>query len=115
MVVAVIGSRSCNDISFVFSALDEVSKEHPITKIISGGARGADSFGKMWADKYNIPTTIFYPNWVVYGKRAGFMRNIDIIENSEFVLAFWDGVSKGTRHSIEIAKDRKIPFIVLNI
>jgi hypothetical protein len=115
MVVAVIGSRSCNDISFVFSVLDEVSKEHPITKIISGGSRGADSFGKMWADKNGIPTTIFYPNWELYGKRAGFVRNIDIIESSEFVLAFWDGLSKGTKHSIDIAKDRKIPYVILNI
>lgn len=116
MRVAVIGSRTCTNGKYIFTVLDEISNnETKITQIISGGARGADSFGKAWADARGVPTKIFYPNWELHGKKAGFVRNEYIIENSDLVIAFWDGKSKGTKHSIDIAKSKNIPYIVLHI
>ena len=47
---------------------------------------------------------IFRPDWDRYGKAAGIIRNKDIVENSNMVIAFWDGKSKGTASSIELAK-----------
>ena len=51
----------------------------------------------------NIKTLIFPANWEKYGKRAGFIRNEDIIKNCDAVIAFWDGKSKGTFHSLSLA------------
>jgi hypothetical protein len=104
MKLAVIGSRNFNNKQCLFDCLNQFNTQFPITEIISGGAKGADSLGFDWAISNNIPTKIFKPDWAKYGKGAGFIRNKDIINNSEYVIAFWDGNSKGTKNSIELAK-----------
>ena len=84
-----------------------------ITKIVSGGAKGADSLSERYAKENNIPTEIYLAQWDLFGKKAGFLRNTTIIENSELVVAFWDSRSKGTRDSIGKAnKLKKNTFIV---
>ena len=74
--------------------------------IISGGAKGADSFGEKWAHSMGIPVEIFIPDWDTRGKRAGMLRNIDMVNISDGLLAIWDEESKGTKHVIEYAKSR---------
>ena len=101
MKVAIIGSRNFNDYELVVETLLEY--ENIITLIVSGGAKGADMLGERWAKEKNKELLVFYPDWVKYGKSAGFIRNKDIIENSDIVFAFWDGVSKGTKHSIDLS------------
>ena len=53
-----------------------------------------------------LTAVIFPAEWKKYGKRAGYIRNHDIIKNSDHVVAFWDGKSRGTLHSIELARDK---------
>lgn len=101
MKAAIIGSRSFNNYDLVLETLLEY--ENTITLIVSGGAKGADTLGERWAKEKNKEVLIFYPEWDKYGKSAGFRRNKDIIENSDIVFAFWDGVSKGTKSSIDLA------------
>ena len=103
MKIAVIGSRSFSD----FKLLEKVLSTHNITEIISGGARGADSLAEQYAKEHNIKTTVFLPDWNKYGKSAGFRRNSDIIEACDEVIAFWDGVSRGTLDSIMKASKLK--------
>jgi len=100
MKAAIIGSRSFNNYDLVLETLLEY--ENTITLIVSGGAKGADTLGERWAKEKNKEVLIFYPEWDKYGKSAGFRRNKDIIENSDIVFAFWDGVSKGTKSSIDL-------------
>ena len=76
------------------------------------GASSAKS-GKKWADKNKIPTKIFYPDWDKHGKKAGFIRNELIIKNCDAVLAFWNGTSKGTFHSISLAQSKNIPVKII--
>lgn len=110
--VAVIGSRSFNDYSLLSKNLNYMFKFDMIKSIVSGGAKGADSLGERYAIENNIPTKIFYPDWNKYGKRAGFLRNEDIIKNSDIVISFWDLVSKGTKHSIDLSlKNNKLLII----
>lgn len=104
MKLAVIGSRSFNDYSLLKQYLDKIHSIQPITCIISGGAKGADTFGEQWSDENGIEKKIFYPDWNKYGKRAGFLRNVDIITEADKVIAIWDGVSKGTKSSIDLAE-----------
>lgn len=105
MRIAIIGSRGFNDYDKLEKTLNEyLDKEDKVSMIVSGGARGADSLGERWAKENGIETLIFLPDWNKHGKSAGYIRNKDIIENSDLVIAFWDGVSKGTKHSIDIAR-----------
>lgn len=107
--VAVIGSRDFNDYDLVIKILDE----YEISLIVSGGARGADALAERYADDNFIETLIFPADWKKYGKRAGFIRNKDIVDNSDFVVAFWDGKSRGTKSSIDLAtKAGKICYII---
>ena len=113
MKIAVIGSRGFNDYELLKYKLDKIHERKPITIIVSGGAKGADKLGEKWAKENNIETLIFYPDWNQYGKKAGFLRNEDIIKNSDAVVACWDGESRGTQHSIKLSKRFNKPCLII--
>ncbi len=100
MKVAVIGSRDFNDYELVKTALSPIN----ITLLVSGGAKGADSLGERYAKENNIETLIFKPDWEKHGKAAGMIRNTDIVNNADTIIAFWDGESRGTKDSISKAE-----------
>lgn len=100
MKLAVIGSRTFSD----YSKMKQLLSTFELSQIISGGAQGADSLAAKFAVEHNIELKVFYPDWDRHGKKAGMLRNIEIINACDAVLAFWDGSSKGTKHSIEYAR-----------
>lgn len=98
---AIVGGRDFNN----YKTLQNVMfRQANVSLIVSGGARGADSLAEKFAKDYGIPVKIFPAEWDVYGKSAGYKRNVQIIKYADVVIAFWDGHSKGTKHSIDIAK-----------
>lgn len=103
MKLAIIGSRGFNNYDLLEKEVISFIPVLDIDLLISGGAEGADSLGEQFAKNFNIPTKIFRPDWKTNGRKAGYMRNVDIIRHSDLVIAFWDGQSKGTRHSISLA------------
>jgi hypothetical protein len=111
MKVAVIGSRNFND----YEKVKQVLSTKNITLLVSGGAKGADTLGQKYAEEHDIETKIFLPDWEKYGKKAGFLRNSDIINESELVIAFWDGFSKGTLDSLKKAKKENKNILIINI
>ena len=125
MKIAIIGSRSFSNYDLLKA---ELSKHKP-TLIVSGGANGADKLGEKYADEFNIKKLIFKANWkdmsppcVVkqnqygeYNALAGMKRNTYIIENSDLVIAFWDGKSTGTKDSINKAKLLNKEIIIIKI
>lgn len=97
-ITAVVGSRSVTSYNLVKSILSRYS----ISRIVSGGAKGVDLLSEKYSAEVGLPTPhIFKPDWDKFGKSAGFIRNKDIVDNADFVIAIWDGESKGTVHSIE--------------
>lgn len=90
--------------------------------LVSGGAEGVDLFAESTIDEWNKCCSehsncskkwdkiILKPDWDKYGKRAGFLRNQLIIDEADKVIAFWDGKSKGTKNSIDLAVTKKIPI-----
>lgn len=116
MKAAVIGSRTFNDFSMVEKTMNEYKQNNNVEYelIISGGARGADSLGEEYANKYNVPKLILKPDWKKHKKAAGFIRNKNIIDNAEIVFAFWDGKSKGTQHAMQLTKQQHKTLIVIN-
>jgi hypothetical protein len=101
MKVAVVGSRSFNDYEKLKQTLDQTPD---ISRIISGGAKGADSLAEQWAREKGIETVVYKPDWAKYGRGAGVVRNRLIIEDCDYCIAFWDGESKGTKSSIDYCK-----------
>lgn len=103
MRVAVVGSRGLT--------VNDLGKYLPedTTEIISGGARGVDSSAREYALAHNIKLTEFLPEYGKYGRSAPLKRNITIIENADIVLAFWDGVSHGTKFVIDNCGRMNVP------
>lgn len=102
MKVAVVGSRTITD----YTIVREILGNYAITQIVSGGAKGIDSLAEQFSTSVMLPTApkVFLPDWNLHGKGAGFIRNKQIVDYADMVVAIWDGVSKGTQHSIEYAK-----------
>ena len=113
MKIAIIGSRNFNNYKLLIETL--IPYKTKISLVVSGAAKGADSLGEKWAIENNIPTLIFPADWDKHGKRAGFIRNEDIIKNCDGVIAFWDGESKGTAHSLSLAEKFKKPIKLVKI
>ena len=106
MKVAVIGSRDLT--------VHNLEKYIPYEalEIVSGGARGIDSCAKKYALKNNLKLREFLPNYAKYGRKAPLIRNIEIINYSDIVIAFWNKKSLGTKFTIDNCKKRNKPCVV---
>ena len=109
MKLAIIGSRSANRI--------EIDRYIPaeVTEIVSGGADGIDTLAKKYAIRKQIPLKEFLPAYHLYGRAAPIKRNEEIAEYADQALAFWDGSSKGTQHTIRFFQKRNKPITVILI
>lgn len=108
--ILVCGSRDWIDKDIIREALPFAIEK---IKIIHGGAKGADRLAGEIAKELGFEVVIFYPDWTKYGKAAGFKRNIQMLqENPDEVIAFWDGQSRGTKHTIDSAKKMNIPVTI---
>jgi hypothetical protein len=115
--VAVIGSRTFDDKEKLYDVLTKNLDR--IKVIVSGGAKGADSLAVEWASDFGIPYLVFPAMWRdpftgAYYRGAGFKRNRYIIEHCDTVIAFWDGESQGTLHSIHMAEEMKKPIKIVD-
>ena len=107
MKIAVVGSRgiTVQDIGKYLCKVDE---------IVSGGAVGVDACAAEHARKNGIKLTEFLPQYDIYGRAAPIVRNKQIVDYADRVIAFWDGRSKGTlsviKYAQEIGKECQIIF-----
>lgn len=99
MKYGVVGSRGFSNYDVMARALDNLGLTSADT-IVSGGAYGADALAEKYANAKGLATLIFKADWQKHGKKAGILRNQDIVDNSDVVIAFWDGVSRGTNNTI---------------
>jgi predicted Rossmann fold nucleotide-binding protein DprA/Smf involved in DNA uptake len=98
--VAIVGSRGYPDEDEVFSYIHELPSD---TVVVSGGAEGPDTWAERAAKRRGMLVVIYRADWSLYGKAAGPIRNAAIVANCDRVVAFWDGHSRGTRNTIDIA------------
>lgn len=112
MKIAIIGSRTFNDYSFLKNKIDEIILNEKEVIVISGGAKGADTLAKNYAKEKNFELIEFLPDWKKYKKAAGIIRNKLIIENCDIVVAFLIDNSKGTLNSLGVAKKLEKPSYV---
>lgn len=104
MKVAVIGSRSLK-----VAELERFLPEG-VDCIVSGGALGVDSSAADFAKRQGIPLKVFRPDYDSWGRRAPLIRNTQIVDFADMVLAFWDGVSKGTEFVVSYCQRQGKPL-----
>ena len=113
--VAVVGSRSILNKQFVFDTLDfylaRLLKENEVV-IVSGGAIGIDKLSEQFAEERKLKTEIYLPDYKQHGKSATFIRNQQIIDNSDYLIAITTG-SNGTVDSIKRAEKKGIPTKII--
>lgn len=110
MRVGVIGSRDINCDFYPFLCY-YIPKS--VSEIVSGGADGADTLAAQYAHQNSIHLTEFLPEYSKYGRRATLVRNDLIVDNSEYILAFWDGKSRGTAYTIKKCIEKQLPIRIL--
>lgn len=122
MKIAFVGSRGYSDRAFVLYMVEEYfMSRYRIQRpeFVSGGSSVKDEAGfetsvdklaENAIDAINstiggevIEKHIFYANWNLYGKSAGFKRNELIVNMADLIVALWDGTSRGTKHTIDLA------------
>jgi hypothetical protein len=85
---------------------------HPVSSVISGTARGVDQAGERWAIDNALGLDQFPADWS-QGKGAGFKRNVEMAQEAEQAICFWDGKSRGTWHMLQLIKDKGIPLVLI--
>lgn len=101
--LGIIGSRDYNLGLTGLDILFNIMNIEP-SLIVSGHGGKSDLSGEYYSDLCGIDTLIFPADWKKYGKRAGFMRNTDIADNSDIILSLWDGESRGTLDTMKKMK-----------
>ena len=112
MKIIIAGGRDFNNYYILEKVLN--SFKGLIDEVVSGDARGADELGARWATYNNIHVNHFPADWDYYGHAAGFIRNIEMADNADALIAFWDGKSKRTGHMIKTMQMKKKPYRVFN-
>lgn len=106
MKVIIAGSRTICNPFYVSLAIKNA--DFPISEVVCGLAHGVDLFGKLWAEVFHVPVKEFPADWTNLGKRAGYVRNTEMAEYADALIAIWDGKSKGTKHMIDIANQKAL-------
>lgn len=107
MRVIIAGSRGFTDYSLLCQKMDHfLSQTKGQITVVCGGARGADSLGEKYAQERGYEVAKYPAEWERYGKSAGYRRNAAMAENADALVAFWDQKSPGTRHMINLAKEK---------
>ena len=86
-----------------------------ITQVVSGTARGVDRWGEEYAAEHGIDVKQFPADWLTFGKGAGYVRNEDMADYADALIAVWNGESRGTKHMIEQMKERNKPVYIYNV
>lgn len=109
----VAGGRLFNDYELLKMSLDKLLANKTNIIIISGVAKGADSLGEQYAKEKGYPIEQFPADWNTFGKSAGYKRNVQMSEVADALCAFWDGISTGTNHMINIMNSANKPVRII--
>ena len=108
--IIIAGTRSFNNAHLLIRILnkylcglvdDGIITSNEMIKFISGTARGADQLGEQFAKACKCEVVRFPADWNKYGKSAGIIRNHEMGNYADYLIAFWDGKSRGTKNVIE--------------
>ena len=103
--VIIAGGRDFENYGLLREKCDALlsRQAHKNIIVVSGAARGADLLGEWYAKERGYKVERYPADWKNNGKAAGSIRNAEMAENADALIAFWDGESRGTRNMIETA------------
>ncbi len=109
--VIIAGGRDFSDYNMLRKTMDallcNVSKDNDIV-VVCGMARGADTLGEQYAKLRGYKVDYYPADWNRFGKAAGFIRNEQMAQNADALVAFWDGKSRGTKSMIDLGKQYQL-------
>lgn len=113
--VLVCGGRDYRDRRRVFEVLDGLVMDlarPPVSTIIQGEARGADTLGKVWARSRRVRVESYAADWETHGRAAGPIRNKRMLDEGrpDLVVAFPGG--RGTANMVEQARAAGVEVVV---
>ena len=84
------GGRLFDDASYLNTELDKLNRDYGFKVLIEGGAKGADRLAGAWADAHGIEHKRFPADWDNLGRKAGSIRNKQMLEEGkpDLVIAF---------------------------
>ena len=116
--IVIAGSRDYNNYAqakeYIDYCLSNIRKGNTII-ILSGGCRGADMLGERYAKENGFEIEYYPADWERYGRSAGPKRNMQMAQNCDCVICFWDGESKGTKSMIDYARKLHKPIRIKRI
>jgi len=115
----VAGTRTFKDYQHLERTLDKLlanlMKQGKTIEIVSGGARGADLLGELYAINRGLALRRIPAEWERFGKAAGHIRNQKMSWYGTHLAAFWDGESGGTKNMISTARQDGLATRVLSL
>ena len=114
--VIIAGCRDFDDYALLKQRCNYYLQEKMVTHnviIVSGHASGADALGERFAEEHGLQCEIHPADWGKYGRSAGPIRNAEMAEVSDALIAFWDGQNPGTRSMIELARKKGLQVSVV--
>ena len=117
MKVIIAGSRDIENKQLLEKTISDakIKKGIVITEVVCGLAKGVDILGKIWGETEHIPIKEFPANWNKYGKVAGMIRNNQMAEYADALIAICKNRSKGTMHMINKMKNMNKPVYEAHI
>lgn len=119
MRVVIAGSRNFYRYELLKQKCDEVLCDFIIKgqniEVVSGKARGADELGERYAAERGLSVKPFPADWETYGNLAGIIRNAEMADYADALIAFWDGYSSGTKSMIHLAEKNGLQVFVFKI
>lgn len=108
--LCVSGSRAYQHLDNVDRVLESLPSA---IVVVHGGAQGVDERADQVAHRLGMKVEVWPADWERYGRKAGPIRNREMVATCDYLLAFWDGVSRGTASAIQAAVDEDVPFEIV--
>ena len=106
MRVIIAGGRDFDDYEKLCKFCDKILSNQDKVKIVSGTAKGADRLGERYAEERGYKVKRFPAQWAQHKRAAGNIRNDEMADYADGLIAFWDDKSKGTMHMIDLAREK---------
>lgn len=114
MKIIIAGGRDFKNYELLKQKCDYFINNIDNIEIVCGMAKGADLLGKKYAQEKGFKIKEFPANWNSYGNSAGVIRNKEMADYSDSLIAFWDGKSSGTKNMIETARKLNLKIRIIN-
>lgn len=112
MKIIIAGGRDFKDYEKLKGVCDDILPQFDNVSLVSGTAKGADRLGERYAKENGYEVKKFPADWGKYGKRAGYLRNLEMAKYADGLIAFHDHNSKGTKNMISEAGKQELMIVV---